>query len=360
MELFDGLGVNLQNIFLLSNAKSKSICAENITGEKGGACRAEEGTGAQAARELGKGFKISPSVLIPAGKTIVLADIQESGCITHLWMTTVPSHWRHMILKIYWDGETEPSVEVPVGDFFCNGWCVRSNVNALPITVNPAGGFNSYWQMPFRRSAKIEIENLHIDDCILYYQVDYTAAPVPETAAYFHAQFRRTNPTKYAEDYVILDGVHGKGQYVGTYLAWQVNSNGWWGEGEVKFFIDGDQEYPSIASTGTEDYFGGAWNFEQPQGRYCEFSTAYTGLSQVIRPDGLYSANTRFGMYRFHVPDPVRFESDLKVIIQALGWRSHGRYLPLKDDIASVAYWYQSEPHAALPTLPAAQELEVI
>lgn len=321
---------------------------------------ATEGTGAQPGRDLGLGWKISPSIIIPAESTFTLAEIAGPGAIQHIWMTSFPSHWRNLILRFYWDDEQIPSVEVPFGDFFCNGWCERTNVNSLPVAVNPAGGMNSYWVMPFRKSAKITVENRANEDVVLYYQIDYTLTDVPEDAAYFHAQWNRSNPVKYKDVHTILDGVKGKGHYVGTYLAWQVNNTGWWGEGEVKFFMDGDKEFPTICGTGTEDYFGGAWNFEQPKGEYCEFSTAYLGLPQVLKPDGLYRSQTRFGMYRWHVMDPIRFEEDLRVTVQALGWRSGGRYLPLQDDIASVAYWYQSEPHAAYPKLPGKDELEVI
>ena len=157
-----------------------------------------------------------------------------------------------------------------------------------------------------------------------------------------------------------MDGVRGRGQYVGTYLAWEVRSPGWWGEGEIKFYLDGDREFPTICGTGTEDYFCGAYNFENHEThRYQTFSTPYTGMPQVLPPDRIYVPGQRFGLYRWHIPDPVRFEKDLKVTIQALGWQSGGRYLPLEDDIASVAYWYQVEPHAKFPPLPDKAGLEV-
>jgi hypothetical protein len=344
----------------LSDAVTRSISAENFTGEKGRAGMATEGTGAEAARDLGQGWKISPSVRIEAGSTFTLAEIGGPGAVQHVWLTCFPAGWRHLILRMYWDDEPTPSVETPIGDFFCNGWCERSNVSSLPIAVNPAGGMNSYWVMPFRRKAKITVENRLPEPAVLYYQIDYTLTEVPPDAAYFHAQWRRSNPVKYKEVHTLLDGVQGKGHYVGTYLAWQVNNTGWWGEGEIKFYMDGDRDFPTICGTGTEDYFGGAWNFEHPQGQYGLYSTPYLGLHQVIRPDGLYRSQQRFGMYRWHVMDPIRFERDLKVTIQALGWRSGGRYLPLQDDIASVAYWYQAEPHAAFPALPDNDGLEVI
>ncbi|CAH0120666.1 MULTISPECIES: glycoside hydrolase family 172 protein [unclassified Paenibacillus] len=360
MNTFNGLDMGLGNLTRLSNAKTRSISAENFTGEKGKAGMATEGTGAQCARDLGQGWKISPSVEIKAGTEFVLADIVGPGAIQHLWLTCFPNSWRHMILRMYWDGEETPSVEVPIGDFFCNGWCERSNVNSLPIAVNPAGGMNSYWVMPFRRSAKLTVENRMTDHVVLYYQIDYTLTEVPADAAYFHAQWRRSNPVKYKDVHTILDGVKGKGHYVGTYIGWQVNNTGWWGEGEIKFYMDGDKEFPTICGTGTEDYFGGAWNFEQPAGEYGLYSTSFLGLHQAIKPDGLYRSQQRFGMYRWHIMDPIRFEEELKVTIQALGWRSGGRYLPLQDDIASTAFWYQAEPHAAFMPLPGNDGLEVI
>jgi Protein of unknown function (DUF2961) len=359
--MFNGLGTHLGNISRLSNAKTRSISPENFTGEKGKGGMATEGTGAEASRALGQGWKVSPSVRIAPKSTFTLAEITESGAIQHFWLTTFPKNWRWLILRAYWDNETEPSIEVPVGDFFANGWCERCNVNSLPIVVNPAGGFNSYWEMPFRKSARITLENLTDDEATVYYQITYALTEVPDDAAYFHAQFRRTNPLPYQTPYTILEGVKGQGHYVGTYLAWQVNNNHWWGEGEIKFYLDGDTDFPTICGTGTEDYFGGAWNFEHPTGSYGAYSTPFMGLPQVIKPDGLYRAQQRFGMYRWHIPDPLRFEQDLRVTIQALGWRNgYKRYLPLQDDIASVAYWYQTEPHAPFPVLPDKDYLEVI
>jgi hypothetical protein len=181
--------------------------------------------------------------------------------------------------------------------------------------------------------------------------------------ATFHAQWRRNNPLPAEQVHTLLDGVHGKGHYVGTYMAWGANNNGWWGEGEMKFFMDGDQEWPTICGTGTEDYFGGAWGFDA-QGQYGVFSTAFLGMPQVIKPDGFSNSTTRFGLYRWHIMDPIRFEHDLRVTMQDLGWRAvfekQGRYLARQDDIASVSFWYQTEPHAPFPALPGMNDLEVI
>lgn len=363
--MFNGLGLNLGTLSRVSPAQTRSISAENFTGEKGKGGMAAEGAGQDAARELGVGWKVSPCITVAGSSSVTLADIAGPGAIQHMWFTVHPKYWRALVLRIYWDGEEAPSVEAPLGDFFCMGWGERADVRSLPVAVNPAGGFNCYWEMPFRGHAKITVENL-IPDAIqgFFYQINYTLTEVEEDRAYFHAQFRRQNPLPYKQVYTILDGVAGYGHFVGVYMAWGANNNLWWGEGEIKFYIDGDTDFPTICGTGTEDYFGGAWGFEQPPGRYGEFTSPFSGMPQALRPDGLNKANTRFGLYRWHIMDPVRFQQDLRVTMQALGWRmpleGKGRYLALQDDIASTAFWYQLEPHASFPTLPTFEYLEVI
>jgi hypothetical protein len=370
MEEFSGLGMSLGNLSRLSNAQSRSISPENFTGEKGAGGMATEGTGARMARDLGPGWKISPSIFIEPGETFTLADIEGPGAIQQVWMTLALGKWRHSIIRIYWDDQEQPSVECPAGDFFANGWEVFAQVTSLAVCVNPGRAFNCYWEMPFRKRARITMSNIGEEKLYVYYQINYCLTEVPADAAYFHAQFRRVNPLPAKEVYTILDGVRGAGHYVGTYMAWGVNNSGWWGEGEIKFYIDGDDPYPTICGTGTEDYFCGAYNFDvgsmardpATAPAYVAFNSPYAGLPQVIRPDGLYKSQQRFGMYRWHIMDPVRFGADLKVTIQALGWRTakDRRYLPLQDDIASVAFWYQALPTAPFPTLPDADYLEVI
>ncbi len=355
---YNGLDNHLSSLYRLSNARTLSISPENPTGEKSKGGAATEGTGSKAARDLGKGWKISPSVDIAAGTTYTVAEITGPGAIQHIWMTPT-GDWRFSILRMYWDDEKEPSVEVPLGDFFALGWGKYARISSLAVCVNPGSAFNSYWPMPFRHKAKITLENLDEKPMTLFYQVDYALSPVPADAAYFHAQFRRVNPLPYKEVFTIVDGVKGKGQYVGTYMAWGVHNNGWWGEGEIKFYMDGDREFPTINGTGTEDYFNGSYDFENPERhQYEEFTSPYSGLVQVLKPDGLYQSQQRFGLYRWHIPDPIRFGSDLRVTIQALGWRGGGKYLPLTDDISSVAFWYQTEPHTAFPKLPSKDNLE--
>src|SRR5205085_2596688 len=164
------------------------------------------------------------------------------GAIQQVWMTPT-GHWRFSILRIYWDDAETPSVECPLGDFFACGWQRYAQVSSLAVCVNPGSGFNCYWEMPFRRRCRITLTNRGATDGILYYQINYALTEVPEDAAYFHAQFRRTNPLGYKELYTVLDGVRGRGHFVGTYMCWGVNNAGWWGEGELKFFIDGDDEW---------------------------------------------------------------------------------------------------------------------
>ena len=342
--MYNGQGSNLSRLTVLSDAKTYSVSPENFTGEKGLGGAAETGTGEFPARELGRGWKISPSVILAPHSEFTMAEIEGEGIVKHIWLTLDSRFWRSVIFKIYWEGEEKPAVYTPIGDFFCNGWCEPTLVDSLAVTVNPRGGFNSYFEMPFRRRAKIVAENLSPENVYLYYQIDFVRTKLDKDSAYFHAQWNRTNPVRYKDDYVIVENIRGRGHYVGTYMARQVNSNQWWGEGEIKFFIDGDKEFPTICGTGTEDYFGGAWNFEQPLGQYCAYSTAYQGFAPIYKPDGLYKANQRFSMYRWHLVDPVTFEKDLKVTIQMLGWRSGARYLPLQDDVATVAYWYQDLP----------------
>ncbi|MDQ3812151.1 MAG: DUF2961 domain-containing protein, partial [Chloroflexota bacterium] len=282
----------------------------------------------------------------------------EQGTIRSMWFTGRPVS-RDAILRIHWDDQTQASVECPLGDFFAQGWGPFAQVSSLPVAVNPHLGLNCFWPMPFRRAARLTLENRAPEPMICYYQINFALEPVPDDAAYFHAQFRRVNPLPYKSVFTVVDGVHGAGHYVGTYLAVGVTNSNWWGEGELKFFIDGDAEFPTICGTGTEDYFGGAYNWDV-DGQYVTYTTPFLGMHQVLRPDGLYRSQQRFGMYRWHVVDPIYFEQDLRVTLQALGWRSGRRYLPLQCDIASVAYWYQTLPTAPFPPLGNRDALEVV
>lgn len=346
----------MSNLYTLRNIKSRTINAENPTGEPAKGCMAIPDD-KSAARELGIGWKVRPCINVKGGETVIMADYSgESGMIQHIWLTPT-GKYRDCILRFYWDGMETPAVECPVGDFFADGWQEYSQISSLAICFNPGSGLNCYWNMPFKKSFKITFENRGNDEMCLFWQIDYALMDVGDDIAYFRAIFRRSNPTEGAI-HTILEGVKNKGQYVGTYLAWQVNNTGWWGEGEVKMYLDGDSDFPTYTTTGTEDYFGGSYNFDYDHA-YRSFSTPYTGL-QVIRPDGLYKSQTRFGLYRWHINDPVYFEKDIKVTIQDLGWRSNFRYLQQKSDIASVAFWYEQGPITELPPIQGKNEVEVI
>jgi Protein of unknown function (DUF2961) len=337
---------------------TRSISPENPTGAPGQGGRATAGTGAVAGRELGQGWKISPSIHVEPHATVDLATIVGPGRITHIWLTAHPDHWRQLLLRAHWDSAPTPAIEVPVGDFFGQGWGRFAQLSSAMIAVNPHGGLNSYWPMPFRSAARLTLQNLAPNPATVYFQISYELGTDEERSGYLHAHWHRSNPLPAGTVHPLLDGVRGTGQYVGSYLAWGVNSRGWWGEGEIKYYLDGDEQFPTICGTGTEDYFGGAWNFDVPGQGYTAYSTPYLGLHQIIRPDGMYESQQRFGMYRWHVPDPIHFTESIRVDIQALGWRSGGRYLQRHDDIASTALLYLDAPSATLPPTPTLEQLE--
>lgn len=260
---FNGLGMNLGNLSRLSNAKTYSISAENMTGSKGGGARSTKGPAAYAARELGEGWKVSPYIIFEPNTTVALAEIEGEGAIQSIWLTGCTTN--EFILRIYWDDYEKPSVECPVGAFFAYGLKENINdatgsyptINSIPVLCAPNGGMNCFWEMPFRKKAKITVENRGCETKSLYFQINYTLTAVAEDCAYFHAQYRTQQPVDYAKEYTIVDGISGKGHYVGTAFFVGLNGAGrWWGEGEIKFYIDGDDKYPTICGTGTEDYFG--------------------------------------------------------------------------------------------------------
>ena len=357
---------SLDSLTKISTARSRSISAENVYGEPGRGGMAEvsdtpqpevvcigQGWGNNScARELGQKWKVRPCITLAPAAVTTLMDVDGPGCIRHIWITVNEKHLRNIVLRMYWDGEEAPSVEVPLGDFFCNACLHTAQIVAVPINVNPTNGMNCYFPMPFARHAKITVENLLPDEGIdgFFYTINFEELDEPAGDAYFHARFNRTNPLRYGDDYTILDGVEGSGTFVGCDMTWQQNNNGWWGEGEVKMFLDGDTEFPTICGTGTEDYFGGAWCFNKT------FSSPFLGYPF----GGENRTGARHSLYRFHVLDAIHFHSSLKVTIQAIGWRDKGRYLPLQDDISSVAYFYLKEPHKPFPALPDRNSLEII
>lgn len=350
----------LAGIAYQNNSVTHTITAENKTGEKGGACRAVNGTGAHAARDLGKGYKISPSIIVNGNTTAVIADIATEGSIQSIWFGGDVT--RDFIIRFYWDGDSTPAVECPLPDFFGNGWLNNLsspfkgpffNLNSIPVCINPNNALLCFWHMPFRKGFKITIENRSDKNLCTFYQINYCEKSIPDDFLYFHAQFRRTNPIPFKENHIILDEVKAKGNYVGTSLCVGLNSGGnWWGEGEVKFYIDGDKEYPSLCTTGTEDYFGGSFDWEV-DGKYTTYSTPFCGMHYFRDSDGLYNPQQRFAMYRWHLVDPICFRTDIRIEIQDLGWYKLGdKYMPRQDDFASVAFFYIDKSSATLPILP--------
>lgn len=241
MNEFNGLGMSMGNLARLSKAKTRSISAENPTGAKGTGAMAEADPQG-ASRELGRGWKCAPFIMIAPGQTAVLAEIEGPGAVQSMWLGGNVN--RDFILRIYWDDQDIPSVECPLPDFFASPWASQSAqrtagpfapVNSMPVSVNPNRGLNCFWEMPFRKRCRITMENISPNsagEC--FYQINYTLTDVPDDTAYFHAQFRRVNPVPYGQAYTILDGVRGWGQYAGTVMGWSINNNGWWGEGEIK------------------------------------------------------------------------------------------------------------------------------
>jgi hypothetical protein len=353
LQTFPDCLTGLSSLPLLTDARTRSVSAENPTGEpgKGGMAipnpaEPKPAASARAADDLGQGWKVRPFLRINAGETATLMDVDGPGVIQHIWLVEGLS--RAHILRFYWDDEETPSVEVPAPDFFAVGHEKFARVNSLAVVVNPQNALNCYWPMPFRKHAKVTLENEADEDLVLVaYQITYVLMNVPDHAAYFHAQWRRAR-TDGQNPYVILDGVRGKGRYVGTFLAWTQMEKGWFGEGEIKFYMDGDQEFPTICGTGTEDYFCGSYGFAEP------YTTAYVGTTLPANEND--PPPNYWSLYRWHIQDPICYEKDLRVTIQALGWGSDGKYKLLSDDIASVAYWYQAEPHAPFPELPSLAE----
>lgn len=362
----------MSQIYRLRPYKSRSICPENPTGAKGAACRSDPEAGSPA-EKLGKGWKARPYIWAEPGETTVLADIQTEGVIKSIWMAGEID--QGLVLKIYWEDSETPSVECPVPEFFLYGFIgpqdnqdnhwnhgPRYQVNSLLMAVNPNRGFNCYIPMPFRKRVRIMLENRTINRKAVYYQINYEEKKIESDSGYFHAQFRVSMPVSYRGVHTVLDGIRGSGVYIGTALYVGLNRAArWWGEGEFKFYLDGDQEYPTICSTGLEDYFGGAYNWDI-ESEYTAYTNLYTGLPYVARPDGLYQIQQRFSLYRWHICDPIRFEQDIRVTVQDLGWIKDdngklSRFLQREDDFMSVAYWYQDCPAEKFPELVSHEDL---
>ncbi len=292
---------------------------------------------------------------IAPGGTLTIAELTGPGVITHFWNTVshpAPNYSALMTLRIYWDGEAHPSIECPLGDFFGIGMGVDKSFSSLPIRVTSEGrARNCYWPMPFRKSARITISNESDQPCQgFFFYVDWQKHhSLPQDTAYFHAMYRQEFPCEMGRNYLLAD-IAGRGHYVGAIQSVYHTSNGWYGEGDDFFFIDGERE-PSLRGTGSEDYFCDAWGFHQQDG-------PFYGTPLWEAAANTANAGDRSSAYRFHIPDPIVFEKSLHAEIEHKGAQffSDGKvdgFIERDDLMSSVAFWYQTEPHKPWPALPA-------
>lgn len=292
-------------------------------------------------------FDMTP---LPPGQVLELPVLKGPGVITHFWFTSHAggvNELNALSLRIYWDGRKEPGVEVPLGEFFAVGQGKPAVVESFPVQVSPSGSLSSYWRMPFARSARIVITNDNPDRTSgLYWQVDWVELDaLPADTPYFHARYRQEYPAEKGRDYLIAD-LQGQGQYVGTVMSVTLAQDGWFGEGDDFFYVDGE-EVPSLQGTGTEDYFNDAWGF-RPRTSHWFGQPRWQG----------YSAGDSGVMYRWHLLDPVGFTKSLKVAIEHKGNRAEsedGWYIERPDFYNSIAFWYQTgepKPFGHLPPWP--------
>ncbi len=282
------------------------------------------------------------SLTLRPGETAVLADLKGPGAIHHIWVTIAaePFYGRKLVLRMYWDGETSPSVEAPVGDFFGVGHGLNRNLRSLPINNSSEGrARNAYWAMPFARSARVTVTNEGKQEVpAFYYYIDYRqAAGLPAGTPTFHAQYRQEFPVVPGRNYLILEA-RGRGHYVGCSLNVLQKGSGWWGEGDDMIFVDGEAA-PSLHGTGSEDYFSDAWGMREGHGLF---------YGCPLQEED-FQAGSKASVYRFHIPDPVPFRESIRVTIE------HGHANDRADLVSSTAFWYQAEPHQAFPALPAVE-----
>ncbi|MCI5651287.1 MAG: DUF2961 domain-containing protein [Ruminococcus bromii] len=336
-------------LYRMQNRTSFGFSAENPTGTKGGGTRGKDCE------------KLRPCIQIQPGETVTLCDTDGPGMITHIWFTGYIGH--SFVLRMYWDSMEKPSVEAPISAFF--GCAYDENfadrdgnypvLNSAMVLVAPGRGFNCYWEMPFRKHCRITMENRGDKAQTLYYMISGWYGELPADSGYFHAAYRQEHPVQKGHAYTVIDGIRGKGCFVGMALASGMNGhNTCWVEGEAKMYIDGDT-YPTMNYTGTEDYFCGSYGFGNDiiLNRYQTFSGLYAGLYAILGDTGeMYNHQKRFMLYRWHVKDPIYFNEDFRMTLDNLGWTG-----PRYDDYTSVAYWYLTEP-AALPVeLPDDKEM---
>lgn len=338
---------------LAGNGRTFAVSAENPTGEKGGGSRGSDLE------------KLRPAILIQPGEEAVIMDMDGPGYVTQMWFGGDVGTC--FILRIYYENEAAPSVEAPACAFFGYpfGDVIRDvngkfpALNSALLHAAPCRGFSCAFRMPYRKHIRITLENRSASAKWSYYTIMGLQAPVPESALYFHASYRAALPLARGKAYTVIDGIEGKGRFLGMVLGAGVNApNGCWVEGEAKIYLDGD-EYPSLNYTGTEDYFCGsfAFGYDTPMDEYQTYSHLYTGMYAMLggtfrnKSLGTYNVQPRFMAYRWHLPDPVYFEKDFRMTLQNIGFRD-GKSFGRRDDFVSVAYWYQTHPFKAYGPLP--------
>jgi len=321
--------------------ESRSISFENPTGEPG--------QGGQAASHLGVGRKGFPAKGIAPGETVVLCDIEGSGTIRHIWMTggfkNQTVGLRSMVIRAYWDNQEHPSVECPLGDFMGSAHAKANSYQSAVHSTGEKASLNIWLPMPFNENAKMTLTNEGDENITLFYQIDYTVGDKhPENLGRLHVCFLRDNPTTLTEDFEILPKRTGEGRFIGTVLGIRTLEQGvWWGEGEVKIFMDGDTEFPTICGTGSEDYVCVSYGMQQTPFQYHGCSWNHDGF---------------ISMYRWHLPDPIYWKEECRITIQQIGYSVKQREEigePLyerQDDWSSATFWYEAVPSDKLPPFP--------
>lgn len=315
--------------------ESRQVSAENLTGEKGG--------GGKAASNIGIGRKGAPCLFdLQPGSVHTLADITGPGCIRHIWLTInqTPERLRGLILRFYWDDNEYPSIECPLGDFFGVAHGRVMHYQSALVSMQDGGGYNCYIPMPFQKRARITVE-VDTDEVVplFFYSIDYTLGDaVTEQHGRLCCAFRRENPTHVKEDFTILPKISGEGRFLGCVIGVRPCQGDWWGEGEAKFYLDGDTDFPTICGTGAEDYAGSAWCA-------CRNPALYQGFT-LNREDNLWS------FYRWHILDPVYFHQDIRVTMQQIGHNYNLGFFERADDWSAATFWYWINPQPLPEVLP--------
>ena len=312
----------------------RSISFENPTGAPG--------EGGKAASQLGVGRKGAPSITLKAGQEVQLCDIEGPGTIRHIWMTTKksPVNLRSLVLRAWWDGQSHPSIECPIGDLmgFAHGKVMPYHSAAHSVGQN--AGMNIWLPMPFAKGARITLTNEGKENVPLFYQIDYTIADThPADVGRLHVLFRRENPTTTKQDLELLPQRKSKGRFVGTVIGIRnLTPSQWWGEGEIKVYMDGDTDFPTICGTGSEDYVGLSYGMQQTP-------YLYNGCS--------LNEKSFVSMYRWHLPDPIAWRKECRITIQQIAWKQG--LAEAQDDWSCATFWYEPVPSAALPEMPDVQ-----